>query len=53
MPVSQSLDLVTKLQALGKIYELHIFGYQNHMISGKSAERDALAMAWFERHSND
>ena len=53
MPVGQSLRLAATLQALGKSYELHVFGYQNHMISGMAVERDALATAWFERHVSD
>lgn len=53
MPVTQSLRLASHLQELDKTYELHIFGYENHMISGRARERDALAIAWFEKHAND
>jgi len=53
MPVTQSLALAGRLQELGKVYELHVFGYENHMISGKAVRRDALVSAWFERHSTD
>ena len=53
MPVTQSLTLADRLQALGKTYELHIFGYENHVISGRAAERDALAIAWYQKHATD
>ncbi len=53
MPVTQSLALVDRLQKLDKTYELHIFGYENHVISGRAIERDALATAWFEKHATD
>ena len=53
MPVTQSLALANRLQELGKTYELHIFGYENHVISGRAIERDALATAWYEKHATD
>ena len=53
MPVAQSLALADRLQEAGKNYELHIFGYENHAISGRAAERDALAISWFEKHVSD
>ena len=53
MPVSQSLALAERLQALGKTYELHVFAYQDHQISGRAADRDALAAMWFRRHAPD
>ena len=51
MPVNQSLALAGRLQELGKVYEMHIFGYENHRISGRALARDAQAVEWFERHS--
>ena len=53
MPVNQSLALAGRLQELGKVYEMRIFGYENHRISGRAFARDAQAVAWFERHSAD
>jgi dipeptidyl aminopeptidase/acylaminoacyl peptidase len=53
MPVTQSLSLASRLQAVGGTYELHIFGYDNHAISGRAAERDRLATAWFRKHDID
>lgn len=53
MPVTQSLALADRLQELGKVFELHVFGYENHMISGRANNRDALVTAWFERHATD
>lgn len=50
MPVTQSLALAARLEALDKVYELHVFGYENHTISGKAAERDALTVDWFRKH---
>lgn len=50
MPVSQSLVLAARLDALDKVYELHVFGYENHAISGRAIERDALAAAWYRQH---
>ena len=52
MPVTQSLALAGRLQDLNKTYELHVFGYENHMISGRAIDRDALAAAWFTKHTN-
>jgi dipeptidyl aminopeptidase/acylaminoacyl peptidase len=51
MPVTQSLALAGRLQELKKVYSLHIFGYDNHVISGNAAERDAEVVAWFRRHA--
>jgi dipeptidyl aminopeptidase/acylaminoacyl peptidase len=53
MPVTQSLELVDRLQKHGKTSELHILGYENHVISGRAIERDALTTAWFEKHDTD
>jgi dipeptidyl aminopeptidase/acylaminoacyl peptidase len=50
MPVTQSLTLADRLQEHGKTYELHVLGYENHAISGRAIERDALATAWYEKH---
>jgi len=53
MPVEQSLELAGQLQRLGKIYELVIYGYDNHRLSRNAEARDARAMAWFKRHSEE
>ena len=53
MPVSQSLSLASRLNELGKPFELHIFGYEGHTISGRAEERDALAVRWFDHHAGD
>jgi len=53
MPVTQSLALAERLQQFGQDYELHVFGYEDHVISGRAAERDALAVAWYERHAGN
>ena len=53
MPVAQSLALVDRLQEHSKTYELHVFAYENHMISGRAIERDALAAAWYEKHDTN
>lgn len=53
MPVTQSLALADRLQELEKPYDLHIFAYEDHMISGRAIERDALATAWYEKHGAD
>jgi dipeptidyl aminopeptidase/acylaminoacyl peptidase len=50
MPVTQSLSLARRLSELDKVFELHVFGYENHVISGRAGERDALAIAWYEKH---
>jgi dipeptidyl aminopeptidase/acylaminoacyl peptidase len=51
MPVTQSLLLADRLEEFNRTYELYIFGYENHAISGRAKERDALAIAWYEKHS--
>lgn len=53
VPVAQSLALAERLQSLGKPYELHVLAYQNHQLSGRAAERDALVTGWFRRHVPD
>jgi dipeptidyl aminopeptidase/acylaminoacyl peptidase len=53
MPVTQSLALAARLQELDKTYELHVFAYENHVISGRDDERDALATSWYEKHAGE
>jgi dipeptidyl aminopeptidase/acylaminoacyl peptidase len=53
MPVTQSLSFAKRLSELGKVFELHVVGYENHMISGHAGKRDALAIAWYEKHSGE
>ena len=47
---SQSLALATKLQELGKTYQLIIRSGADHHLYGWLAERDAAAVDWFRRH---
>ena len=53
IPVSQSLSLATRLNELGKPFELHVFGGEGHTISGRATERDRLAARWFDSHAGD
>ena len=45
----QALDLAAALERFDKPYELKIFHGEKHVITGRAAERDADAMAWFRR----
>lgn len=47
---AQSLTLASKLQSLGKTYELIIKAGTNHVMSEWRAERDAAAIEWFKKH---
>lgn len=46
---SQSIDLASRLQALGKTYELIIKAGEGHILSGWREQRDAAAIEWFRR----
>jgi dipeptidyl aminopeptidase/acylaminoacyl peptidase len=47
---SHALALATKLQALGKPYQLIVRAGANHTLSGWVAQRDAQAIDWFRQH---
>ena len=47
---SHPLELATKLQKLGKPYELIIRSGANHILTQWRHERDAHAIEWFRRH---
>ena len=47
---SHSLALATRLQELGKPYQLLIRSGSDHHLSDWRAERDTLAVEWFRRH---
>jgi len=50
LPPSQSLRLASRLQELGREYELVIRAGDNHVLTAWRNERDALAVEWFRRH---
>jgi dipeptidyl aminopeptidase/acylaminoacyl peptidase len=47
----QSLKMAEALARLGKPYELLIMEGENHVLSGRAAERDMRAADWFSRTS--
>lgn len=47
---SHALALATKLQELGKTYQLIIRSGSNHHLADWRAERDAQAIEWFRHH---
>lgn len=47
---SHALALATKLQQLGKTYELIIRSGANHVLTEWRKERDAHAIEWFRKH---
>jgi dipeptidyl aminopeptidase/acylaminoacyl peptidase len=49
VPAAQALALATRLQQLGKTYQLLIRSGSNHRLSDWQAERDAQAIEWFRR----
>jgi dipeptidyl aminopeptidase/acylaminoacyl peptidase len=49
---AQALALASKLQSLGKRYELIIRAGSNHVLTDWRIERDQHAMDWFRRHSS-
>lgn len=46
----QTLALATKLQQLGRPYELYVYAGDNHVLSAHRIERDTRAVAWFDSH---
>jgi dipeptidyl aminopeptidase/acylaminoacyl peptidase len=48
---SQSLTLASKLESLGKPYELIIRAGSNHVLADWRAERDRHVIDWFRRHA--
>lgn len=50
VPPAQSLALATRLQELGKPYELIIRAGAHHVLTEWRVERDAQAIEWFRRH---
>ena len=44
-----ALALAAALEKLDRSYELKIFHGEEHVLSGRTAERDADAMRWFRR----
>lgn len=47
---SQALALASKLQSLGKAYELVIRSGSNHVLTDWRVGRDRHAIEWFRRH---
>jgi dipeptidyl aminopeptidase/acylaminoacyl peptidase len=47
---SQSLALASKLQSLGKTYELHIYAGDDHPISINRFDRERKIIEWFKRY---
>ena len=47
---THTLNLATRLDALGKDYQVHIFGRDDHLISRHRAERDQQVITWFKKH---
>jgi dipeptidyl aminopeptidase/acylaminoacyl peptidase len=50
VPPTQALALATRLQQLGKPYELIIRAGAHHVLTEWRVERDARAIEWFRRH---
>jgi dipeptidyl aminopeptidase/acylaminoacyl peptidase len=50
IPVSQSQRMDAELTRLGKVHKLMVFDGEQHLISGKGAERDAAAINWFKQY---
>jgi dipeptidyl aminopeptidase/acylaminoacyl peptidase len=50
VPPAQSLALAARLQELGRPYELIVRAGANHVLGQWTAERDAHAIEWFQRH---
>jgi dipeptidyl aminopeptidase/acylaminoacyl peptidase len=46
----QSLELAERLNAQKKEFELTIYANDDHVLSDHRTDRDARAIAWFERH---
>ena len=47
---SQALGLASKLQALGKTYELHVYAGDDHPLSINRLERERKIVEWFKRY---
>ena len=50
IPVSQSQRMDAELTRLGKVHKLLVFDGEQHVMGGRSAERDAAAVGWFRSH---
>lgn len=50
LPVTQSLQLASKLSEIGKAYQLLVVAGEGHTIRGRTADRDAWVVDWFRRH---
>jgi dipeptidyl aminopeptidase/acylaminoacyl peptidase len=46
----QTLNLALALQKLGKSYELMIYNGDSHILIRNQKDRDARALAWFQKH---
>ena len=46
----QSLRLATRLEELGREYELHVYAGEGHTLAGRAAARDEEVIVWFRRH---
>lgn len=49
-PGSQALAFASRLEALGRTYELHIYAGDDHAINRNRMERDRKIVAWFRSH---
>ena len=47
---SQALGLATKLQSLGKTYELHVYAGDDHPLSINRLEKERKIVEWFKRY---
>ena len=47
---SQSLRLAGELHRLNKPFELVLMDGEDHMLTGRAAERDRLTVEWFKKH---
>ena len=50
-PGSQGLGLATRLQSLGKTYELHVYAGDDHPLSINRLERERKIVEWFKRYT--
>lgn len=50
VPLSQTLDLAARFETLKKPYAIHVFGGENHVITGQRSGRDEQAILWFKKH---
>ncbi|MEQ1834391.1 MAG: prolyl oligopeptidase family serine peptidase, partial [Candidatus Eisenbacteria bacterium] len=46
----QSLALATRLDALGREYELHVLVGGSHTLAERGAQRDSMVIGWFRAH---